>query len=144
MSKAQGENNYTIGYLLKLAQHSLRLQMDSELKAIKLTTPQYAVLMQLKQQPGISNADLARASFITPQTMHGIVSLLEKNKLIKRKPDPDHGRILKAELTKKGLDLVKKAHRLVKSAEKIMMKNLSEKKQSMLQDMLIDCINNLN
>ncbi|MBT4963229.1 MAG: MarR family transcriptional regulator [Francisellaceae bacterium] len=40
---------------------------------------------------GISNAELARRSFITPQTMHGIVSNLERPVLIKRENTPCHG-----------------------------------------------------
>lgn len=144
MSKGGTKNNFEIGYLLKLAQHSLRIHMDEKLREIDLTTPQYAVLMQLKEKPGISNADLARASFITPQTMHGIVSLLEKSKLITRTPDPDHGRILKTKLTKKGLETTKKAYKLVHDAEDEMLKNIPIKKQALLEQLLIACIENLH
>jgi DNA-binding MarR family transcriptional regulator len=57
-----------IGYLLKRVQAGLRAEMDEALEAKRLTTPQYAVLSALEREPGISNADLARRSFVTPHT----------------------------------------------------------------------------
>lgn len=47
--------------------------MDEALKTINLTTaPEYSALAQLELKPWISNTELARSSFITTQTMHGI------------------------------------------------------------------------
>ena len=37
-----------LGYKLKKTQHALRLHMDEALRALDLTTPQYAVLAQLE------------------------------------------------------------------------------------------------
>ena len=102
MSTPNHSTSTSLGYTLKKTQHALRMQMDELLKSLELTTPQYAVLSQLALNPGISNAQLARSSFVTAQTMHGIVSNLEKRRLLKRKRDPNHGRILSAELTKQG------------------------------------------
>ena len=115
------------GYKLKKTQHLLRLCMDEALKQLNLTTPQYAVLAQLELKPGISNADLARAAFITPQTMHGIVSNLEKRDLVKRKNSPDHGRILSTELTKQGYVLVAQAHTMIQDVETDMFKTMNKK-----------------
>ena len=106
-----------LGYKLKQTQHSLRLRMDEALRTLDLTTPQYAVLAQLELRPGISNAALARSSFITAQTMHGIVSNLEKRNLVKRKSDPQHGRILCTELTKQGMKVVQQAHNIISKVE---------------------------
>ena len=101
-----------LGYKLKKTQHALRLHMDEALRSIDLTTPQYAVLAQLELNPGASNAALARSAFITAQTMHGIVSNLEKRGLIQRKNDASHGRILCTELTRYGSEVVAQAHEL--------------------------------
>lgn len=129
--------------MLKLTQHSLRLRMDAELKTLSLTTPQYAVLSQLQKNPGASNAALARASFITAQTMHGIVSILEKRNLIERNPDPEHGRILRTTLTDQGLKLVISAHNAVQKAESAMTSTISQSKQIALRKLLHECINSL-
>jgi hypothetical protein len=44
--------------------------------------------------PRISNADLARAAFVTPQTMQAILVHLERGGLFVRSPHPEHGRII--------------------------------------------------
>jgi len=54
-----------LGYQLKRTQHALRLRMDEALHALGLTAPQYAVLSILEEAPRLSNADLARRSFVT-------------------------------------------------------------------------------
>ncbi len=133
-----------IGYKLKQAQHTLRIHMDEVLRPLSLTTPQYAVLAQLELRPGISNAALARASFITAQTMHGIVSNLEKNNLVKRKSDPQHGRILCTELTTQGLKAVQQAHKIIGRVEASMTCSMTENNRSLLEKLLIECFNNLN
>lgn len=133
-----------LGYKLKQTQHLLRLHMDEALRTLDLTTPQYAVLAQLELKPGISNAALARASFITAQTMHGIVSNLEKRNLVKRTNDPEHGRILCTTLTKQGSQIVSQAHQLIHEVEISMTATLSVTNKALLEKLLLECFNNLN
>ena len=146
MSNSKNEINVTglLGYRLKQTQHALRLHMDEALGSLNLTTPQYAVLAQLELKPGISNATLARASFITPQTMHGIVANLEKRKLIIRKKDSQHGRILCTALTDAGHQIVQKAHQMIKEVEAIMTSTMTDQDKSLLENFLTECFNNLN
>jgi len=133
-----------LGYKLKQTQHMLRLHMDEALRPLGLTTPQYAVLAQLELRPGTSNAALARASFITAQTMHGIVSNLEKNNLIERERDPQHGRILCTELTKQGMKVVQQAHKVISTVEASMTATMTEDHKVLLEKLLMECFNNLN
>lgn len=133
-----------MGYKLKKTQHALRLHMDEVLKILNLTTPQYAVLAQLELKPGISNATLARSAFITPQTMHGIVSNLEKRGLLKRKSDTSHGRILCTELTDQGHKVVKQAHDMICTVEARMLATVSEEHKALLEKLLLECFKNLN
>lgn len=144
MSSSTSQNEKSIGYKLKLAQHILRTKMDEALKSVDLTTPQYAVLSQLQVKPGISNAELARASFITAQTMHGIVSNLEKANLIIRKKDLTHGRILRTELTNQGVKVVNAAHNIIRKVEAKMTKTMTKTNKDNFVKSLIECIENLN
>lgn len=144
MSRPLDEKKIGIGYRLKWVQHLLRTRMDHVLKPLNMTTPQYAVLSQLEQNPGISNAELARASFITAQTMHAIVSKLEKNNFLERTQDEKHGRILRAKLTKEGSLVVKKAHKIIENVEDKMMLSMTPKEKDLLKSMLIKCVKNLN
>lgn len=143
MSTDSPSEDISIGYLLKKTQHALRLQMDEELKKMNLTTPQYAVLAHLEKEKGISNAQLARRSFITAQTMHGIVSNLEGRGLVKRFKDPNHGRVLCTQITTKGLTSLKNAHIVIQKTEKQMMASISSKNQSVLKHLLSECLASL-
>lgn len=107
----------TIGFALKLAQQALRTRLDSRLREIGLTTPQYATLTLLKNEAGASNAVLARRSFVTAQTMQGILVALERAGYISRTAHPEHGRVQKTELTTKGRDVVDAASGIVADAE---------------------------
>lgn len=127
------------GYALKRAQHALRTRMDEALRPLGLTTPQYAVLCAIELDPGISSAALARAAFVTPQTMQGIVTNLEKSGLLKRSADPAHGRILRGELLGKGRKVLKQAHGRVDGVEAAMTAALSAEESAYLMSRLIAC-----
>jgi DNA-binding MarR family transcriptional regulator len=133
----------SLGYKLKKTQHLLRLKMDEALRSIDLTTPQYSVLAQLELKTGVSNAELARSSFITAQTMHAIVSNLESRGLIEKQSDTSHRRILRTKITKLGLKTVKAAHKIVTTVESKMLSTLNEKEALLLEKLLQECFNNL-
>jgi DNA-binding MarR family transcriptional regulator len=112
-----GDPYATIGFALKQAQQALRTRLDSGLREIGLTTPQYAVLAFLKVEAGASNAALARRAFVTPQTMQAILTALERAGLIARTPHPEHGRVQMTELTAKGRGALEAASGIVADAE---------------------------
>src|SRR6185437_4486943 len=92
----------SLGYQVKRLQQALRARMDGVLAEHGLTMPQYAVLAQLAERPGISNADLARLSFVTPPTMIRIVITLEELGLLSRVDRPAEGRARAAQLSSDG------------------------------------------
>jgi DNA-binding MarR family transcriptional regulator len=136
-----------LGYALKRAQHALRTCMDDALRPLTLTTPQYAVLCAIEAEPGISNARLARAAFVTAQTMQGVLSNLERDELLKRLPDPAHGRILRSQLTTRGRQMLARAHAAVQVVENRMVASFGEqaavKMASSLSKCAVDLTNNL-
>jgi DNA-binding MarR family transcriptional regulator len=128
--------NSELGYLLKEVQQLLRNKMDRALASIDLTTPQYAVLAELEQFPGLSNADLARKSFVTPQTMNLIVQKLEERGLIQRTASESHGKILKIATTARGLEHLSRAHEQVFIIEREVFGKLTKQKAAVLGDIL--------
>src|SRR5580692_8794252 len=128
-----------LGYALKRAQHALRVSMDNVLRPLNLTTPQYAVLCAIEAEAGISNARLARAAFVTAQTMQGVLSNLERDGLLRRPPDPAHGRILRSELTTQGRSLLARAHAAVRTVEDKMVTSLGEQLAARMAASLTKC-----
>ena len=140
--------NYNIqtsfGYKLKKTQHALRISMDINLKKLKLTAPQYGVLSQLESKVIISNAELAKISFITPQTMHRIVSNLENQGFIIKNKSTTHARILYIELTSKGHKILVQSNQIIKVLEQKMLSSIKGEHKLLLEKLLLECLDNLN
>ena len=128
-----------VGYELKRLQHDLRLYMDAELRELDVTTPQYAALSVLAEEPGISGAALARRSFVTPQTIHQIMLRLEAAGLVERRAHPEHGRVLQAYLTEEGENLRRECAIRVDALEDRMISWLSEDERRTLLELLRGC-----
>ncbi|MGW7514477.1 MarR family winged helix-turn-helix transcriptional regulator [Streptomyces sp. NPDC054796] len=91
-----------VGYRLKRAHAALRGAMDKALREHGLTVPQYSCLEVLALRPDMSNAELARATFVTRQSMNVVLRGLQEAGLIRRPDTVDHGRARPARLTDEG------------------------------------------
>jgi DNA-binding MarR family transcriptional regulator len=128
----RGKDGY-LGYLLRQAQAAARLTMERTLADLRVTPPQFVVLTMLKAYPGLSGADLARVSLLTPQTVGVIIRNLERAGSIKKQPHPVHGRVLMWTLTKSGLVLVGNCRRLVLALERRLAAGLTARTQLTVQ-----------
>ena len=97
-------DRYFVGLALKRAQHELRLAINAELAAMNTNISQLNVLFFIRRHPGVSSADLARLSFLTPQTLGQQVIQLQKRGFVKR--EPGEGRKIRHSLTKAGEKLL--------------------------------------
>ncbi|WP_199511660.1 MarR family winged helix-turn-helix transcriptional regulator [Nucisporomicrobium flavum] len=114
-----------VGYLLKKAASALRAAMDDALRPLDLTVSQYACLELLRQQPGLSGSELARAMFVSRQSMNLVLKGLERRGLLTRSAVPPHGKALPTELAPAGLAKLAAANEAVSAVEKTMLSALS-------------------
>lgn len=128
-----------VGYNLKITQHRLRQRLDAELVKVGITAPQNAVLLAISGNPRISNAELARSAFVTPQTMQGILVNLERMGLIMRKAHPEHGRVIMTELTRSGEKAVAEGAQAADVVERLMLSTLSADEERLLCELLKRC-----
>jgi DNA-binding MarR family transcriptional regulator len=140
MSKA---TTARVGFLIKRAQSVLHDAMVDALGPYGLTVTQFAVLTALHEVPGLSNADLARRAFVTPQSMHAVLLELESRQLLVRHTHPTHRRVLQAELTEGGRRTLEEAANVIDTVEERMLRNLSDLAQSRLAGGLASCIDAL-
>ena len=91
--------------------------MVDALRPYGLTVTQFAVLTALEELPGLSNADLARRAFVTPQSMHAVLQELESRQLLVRRTHPQHRRVLQADLTEAGRRTLVEAADVVDAVE---------------------------
>jgi DNA-binding MarR family transcriptional regulator len=113
------------GYLLRQAWRAFLGAMEAALREHGISGAQYGALSVLAREPGISSADLARASNTTPQAMTGVVAALERDGLVRRAPHPTHGRIITIELTAAGARRLEAANPVVRRLEAILEDGLS-------------------
>ena len=90
--------SYAVGRLERV----LRRRLTAAVEPDGLTLPAYTALSVLRAQDGLSNAQLARRSLVTPQSMSEVLGLLVEHGYVRRRAEPGHGRVIRNELTKPG------------------------------------------
>ncbi|MES1248497.1 MAG: MarR family transcriptional regulator [Actinomycetota bacterium] len=107
-----------LSYLVGRLDRVLRRRLGEALEPHRLSLPEYTTLSVLQARGGLSNAQLARRSLITPQATNEVLKRLEERRLVRRRPDPEHGRIRPAELTAAGERLLRSADAAVDAVER--------------------------
>lgn len=131
-SGKRGESGY-LGYLLRQAQAAARLTLKRALADLGITTPQFVVLTMLKAYPGLSGAELARVSVLTPQTVGVIIRNLERDRAIVKAAHPVHGRVLQWTLTRRGAARLALCRRHVMAVERRLASGLSTRNQAVVK-----------
>jgi DNA-binding MarR family transcriptional regulator len=128
----RGEQGY-LGYLLRQAHAAVRLKMERTLADLGVTSPQFAVLTMLNAYPGLSGADVARLTFLTPQTVGVIIRNLARDGAIVMTPHPVHGRIQQWTLTSRGATLLKACRERVIELEKRLASGLGAQAEASIR-----------
>lgn len=113
-----------VAYLVYRVERRLRSRLDEVTRTHGVTTTEYVALSVLRERDGMSSAQLARWAFVTPQAMNLVISALERRKLVKRRPDPSHGRVLRASVTAKGIQVLDRCDRSMDEIEADMLRDL--------------------
>lgn len=98
-----------LGLAVKRAEQRLMAAKHVAVKTAGLTVPQYAALLVLAANPGISAAALARECLVTPQAMTVVLKNLLEHGLIERSPHQWHRTMLETHLTDAGREALRTA-----------------------------------
>jgi DNA-binding MarR family transcriptional regulator len=126
-------------YLIKELERAVRLRLDAIVEPIGLTAVQYTALSVLSTHPGMSSAQLARRSFVTPQAANEMVATLERRGLIRRRADPDGGRALWIHLTAAGERTLDQCEAQVDALESQLFGEATRKDEATFRAMLVTC-----
>lgn len=132
-----------IGYLIYRVERRLRVRLDEAVAGHGVTTTEYVTLSVLRERDGLSCAQLARWAFVTPQAMNLVISALERRALIRRRPDPHHGRVLRASVTAKGLKVLERCDRDMDAIEADMLDGLPTAAIDAVREALHSCAHSL-
>lgn len=128
----RGETGY-FGYLLRQASGAYRLRMERTLADLEVTPPQFTIMTMVAAYPGLSGADLARLTLLTPQTVSVIVANLERAGSVARRPHPVHGRIQILEITDDGQTLLAQCRERVQVLERALAAGLSPEEEAVIR-----------
>ncbi len=108
--------------------------------AYDLTAIQYTALSVLVRNRGMSSAQLARRSFVSPQACYEMVITLESKGLVVRKPLAGNRRTLQIEVTKTGMSVLNKCDRQMDELEMRIFGDLSTTERQGFRNALVECI----
>jgi DNA-binding MarR family transcriptional regulator len=129
---------------VKRLESALRAQLDLICRDKGITTMQYVALSVLHVHPGMSSAQLAARSFVSPQSANQMVTTLERTGYLVRAPYEQNRRILQISLTEKGLELLAACDGAVDDLESTMLEGVDDGAQKVLRQAVNTCIRNLS
>ena|SRR5690242_4022812 len=131
-------------YVVGRVEQGIRREMRTRLAQCGVSVQEYTALSVLGARPGLSNAQLARRSLVTPQSMIEILTRLERRELVVREPDAQHARILRGHLTKKGRSLLRDANRAVEGIQEQILADVPQRDRAVLVEGMRVVMNRLS
>jgi DNA-binding MarR family transcriptional regulator len=134
-----------ISYVVARLERAIRAAIAERVRPYGLTTLQYTTLsvLGLRGQP-LSNAQLARRAYMTPQSMIEVIDALEKKGLIRRNPHPNHRRVYPAALTAKGRRVLAACDAAIDEMEEELLRELDDDERAALLSSLKACVRALH
>jgi DNA-binding MarR family transcriptional regulator len=141
---AAGEPQPHISYVVARLERAIRKAISERVRPYGLTTLQYTTLSVLGARGGLSNAQLARRAYMTPQSMSEVLEALEQRGLVKRGTLPGHRRIHPATLTGQGRKILAACDKAVDEIEQEMLSGLEPGQREMLRNWLLRAVRALH
>jgi DNA-binding MarR family transcriptional regulator len=132
-----------ISYVIARLDRAIRREIADMAAPHGLTATQFTALSVLRTGKGLSNAQLARRSYVTPQSMIEMLGTLENKGLVQRAPAPDHGRIMHVELTARGRRVLAQCDAEIDRIEENMTRELSPAQLAAFERTLRSCVHML-
>ncbi|MGH2991609.1 MAG: MarR family winged helix-turn-helix transcriptional regulator [Solirubrobacterales bacterium] len=99
--------------------------------------PSYgSVLVPLLEEDGLRMGELAARSRLAKQTMTTLVRLVERDRLVVRRPDPQDGRAARVHLTDRARDFRPIAEETLAELDELVEGRLGRQRQTALQEAL--------
>jgi DNA-binding MarR family transcriptional regulator len=142
-AKGDGCPPARLTYLVKQLERAIRVAMEEITSEFGLTPIQYTALSVLMRNPGMSSAQLARRSFVSPQACYEMVVVLERNGLVTRRPTTANRRILSIRVTRSGGTVLKQCDRRMDALEERVFASLGPTARKNFRDALTHCVSSL-
>lgn len=95
------KNDEDFLFLIHDVAQLMRRHTDKQARQHGMTRAQWAVLIRLDRQPGITQNELAHLTDVEPITVGRLIDRLEHSGFVRRSPDPSDRRVWRLNLTDK-------------------------------------------
>ena len=138
------DRDVTLLYLIKQVELAVRQALDDVVATADLTALQYTALTVLERHPGITSAELARNSFVRPQSMAEMVTVLLGRGLIGRERDETNRKQYLLSLSGAGQRTLDGLHESVADVESRMLEGFDVGQTEILRTYLVRCRHSLS
>ena len=132
-----------VSYVIARLERAVRQAIAARVRPYGLTTLQYTTLSVLGRRGELSNAQLARRAYMTPQSMSEVIEALEAKGLITRSQHPNHRRVFPAALTATGVKVLEGCEEAVGAMEEEMLRELTPEARDGLYKSLVAAVRGL-
>ena len=113
-------------FLLHDVARLLRVEADKRARVNGMTRAQWAILVRLERQPGISQKELSEILDVEPITVARLIDRLEGRGMVERRPDPRDRRIWRLHLLPPAVDVLHEIDEQRTDMTRIVTAGLSE------------------
>jgi len=121
-----------IGYYVQEIARKSSIALNDELEALGITYAQFRVINCLWKKGPLSQKEILKLISVSPPTLTGTVDILEKKKLVFRKPDEEDARTKRIHLTEYGAELQEKAWGIIENFEERTTGFMSKKEKKLI------------
>lgn len=134
----------SIGQLTNQANRKIMRYLNSKLELYDITLEQWIVLLKLSQQDKISQKQLAENVNKDQPTLTRILDILERKKLVVRKPSERDKRACSVHIAEKGINLKKQVAPFLESYFQRIIEEISNEEIETYKRVLLKISNNID
>lgn len=134
----------SLAYIVNHLSRTLTLALNDAIADLGVSPGQVPVLQCLWEQDGLTQRELYERVSIEQATMSNTLKRMERDGLIRRKPDPNDRRAARILLTAKAKKLDKPVSDAIKAVNKAALGKLKKKDKKCLMDLMGTMIDNLS
>ncbi|GAB2515219.1 MarR family winged helix-turn-helix transcriptional regulator [Nocardia heshunensis] len=130
-------NGGSLTFMVRKVWLSMRASIGEVLVEFGLTSSQYATLMMIQGEAGMSVSDIARNVGSTRQAANEMLGTLERDGLVERHPHPTDRRTHQIRITDAGLALYQRAHAAVSRRENELEADIDPAQRAAVREWLL-------
>ncbi|WP_407308967.1 MarR family winged helix-turn-helix transcriptional regulator [Desulfosporosinus sp. SB140] len=134
----------SIGQLTNQTNKKMMRYLNSKLEVHNITLEQWNVLLKLSQQDKIKQKQLAENVDKDQPTLARILDILERKKLVIRKPSEKDKRAFSVQITEEGINLKKQVGPSLESFFQTIIEGISDEEIETYRRVLLKMNNNIN